>query len=196
MSTNIFTAVGSAIKHWYIPLLIGLLMVGVGIWTFANPLESYLGLSFLFGLSFLISGLMDVVFSISNREEIRNWGWNFALGLITTIVGFQLVRDPVLSMTTLPFYVGFVFLFRSISTIGFAYDLKDSGVGDWGNLLAVGVLGLLFSFMLLWFPGFAGMTIVTWTGLVFLFSGIFSIYLALKLNKIRRKGNEIREKLR
>ncbi len=195
MSTNIFESLGNAVKHWYVPLIVGLLMIGVGVWTFTSPMESYLALAIIFSVSFLVSGLMETYFSFANRKTLKNWGWSFALGFITLLVGFLLVRDPAITMVTLPFYVGFMLLFRSISSIGYAYDLKEMGVMDWGNLLVIGILGLLFSFFLLWNPAFAGMTIVIWTGLAFLFSGIYSVYLAIRLRKVHHKIQDIKDKI-
>lgn len=194
MSTTLLDTVGKTVKHWYIPFIVGLLMVGVSVWTFMSPMESYMALSIVFSVSFLISGLLQIYFAIENRE-MKNWGWVLAVGILSFAVGVLLVRDPQVSMATLPFYVGFALMFQSISSIGYAYDLKDSGVMDWGNLLAMGILGLLFSFLLIWNPMFSGMTIVIWTGLAFLFSGIYVIYLSLKLKKIRHKAHEIKKRV-
>lgn len=195
MNSNFFENVASAVKYWYIPLITGLILVGVGLWTFTSPMESYVALSIIFSVSFLVSGLMESFFAISNRKTMKNWGWSLALGILTLIVGFLLIRDPEMSMATLPFYVGFMLMFRSAGAIGYAFDLKDSKVLDWGNLLAVGILGLLFSFILIWNPAFAGLNLVVWTGLAFIFSGFFSIYLSIRLGKLHKKGKKIKEKL-
>ena len=64
---------------------------------------------------------------------------------------------------------------------GFSIDLKSFGVNEWGWLLALGILGMLFSFILLWNPAFAGMTIVIWTSFAFIAIGIFRIFLSFKL---------------
>ena len=191
MSYNIFKTIRNSIKYWYIPLIVGLLFIGVGIYTFMSPIESYSALSTIFSVSFLFIGLSEIFFSIANRDEIDNWGWTLIFGIFTFVLGVLLVMNPAISMTTLPIYVGFLVLFRSIGGISFAIELKNNGILDWGNLMLIGVLGVLFSFLLLWNPFFAGITIVFWTGLSLISGGIFSIYLSLKLKKINAITSEI-----
>ena len=144
----------NSIKHWYILLIIGLLFVGLAIFSFTRPLDTYLTLAVLFGAVFLASGFLEIIFSIVNREEIDNWGWSLVSGLLTLLVGLILVGHPGITMVTLPFIVGFAMLFRSIASIGHAIDLKKYKVADWGYLLTLGILGTLFSiFIIMASPG-------------------------------------------
>lgn len=188
--------VTNTVKYWYIPLIIGIIFIGIGIYTLFSPLESYLTLSILFSLSFLFSGLFEIIFSISNRKEIENWGWTLAFGILTFLIGVLLIMNPELSMTTLPLYIGFVVLFRSIMGIGYALELKHYGLLDWGNLMVISILGLIFSLILIWNPLFAGFTIVFWTGLAIIFIGIFSVYLSFRLKKIKKISNNISKDLK
>jgi uncharacterized membrane protein HdeD (DUF308 family) len=77
--------------------------------------------------------------------------------------------------------------------MGFAFDLKGFADNGWGWLLALGILGLLFSFVLLWNPLLAGLTIVIWTGCAFITIGIFRIILSFKLKhlyKLSKKSSK------
>lgn len=184
MEKYLFKKVKSAVDHWYILLLVGLVFVGVGIWCFLTPIAAYLSLAFIFSISLLVSGFFEVVFSISNRKKIDNWGWTLVSGILGLIVGFLLISNPLISISILPLYVGFVILFRSITAIGIAFDLKSYAVPDWKSLLALGILGTIFSFILLWNPVFAGLSLVYWTAFAFITIGIFYVYLSFKLKKI------------
>jgi uncharacterized membrane protein HdeD (DUF308 family) len=186
MEKQLLKTVRTAIKQWYIPFIVGLIFICAGIWTFLSPLESYLTLSLVFSLAFLISGIFEIVFSISNRKEIDNWGWTLIFGIATMLIGILLLVHPEISITTLPLYVGFLLLFRSIGGVSYALDLKDYGVIDWGYLMAVGILGIIFSFILIWNPVFAGATIIFWTGITLIAGGVFSIHLSLKLRKLKK----------
>jgi uncharacterized membrane protein HdeD (DUF308 family) len=97
----------------------------------------------------------------------------------------MLVGNPAISMVTLPFFVGFVVLFRSIMAISTSLELRNYYIMDWGYLFGLGILGTIFSFMLLFNPSFAGLSLVIWTGLALVLIGIFSIYLSLKLKKLK-----------
>ncbi len=184
MAANFIKMVVNSVKHWYLPLIAGLIFIGVGIYSFMQPVESYLALTIVFSLAFLFNGISDIAFAVANRENMEGWGWDLAMGILTTLVGILLISNPAISMLTLPFYVGFVVMFRSISAIGTSLELKKYYVQDWGYLLAIGILGVIFSFILLFNPGFAGLSIVIWTALAFITIGIFSIYFSLKLKKL------------
>jgi uncharacterized membrane protein HdeD (DUF308 family) len=178
-------SVKNSVKHWYLTLIIGIVFLGVGIVVFFTPLESYLALSIIFSVAFLLTGLLEIAFSISNRNELEGWGWHLALGIVTLLVGIMLVGNPAISMVTLPFFVGFVVLFRSIMAISTSLELRNYYIMDWGYLFGLGILGTIFSFMLLFNPSFAGLSLVIWTGLALVLIGIFSIYLSLKLKKLK-----------
>ena len=133
---------------------------------------------------------------MTNKNEMDNWGWMLAFGILTTVVGGLLLANPEVSMLTLSFYVGFLIIFRAISAISFSLDLKDYGIGDWGALMALGVIGLIFGVLMIWRPTFAGMTIVVWTGLAFITTGIFSLYLSFKLKKLNELPQKMPEDLK
>ncbi|WP_313112617.1 HdeD family acid-resistance protein [Aequorivita sediminis] len=196
MQTSFLQSIKDTIKHWYIPLFVGLLFVILSIVVFSSPVGSMLTLSIFFALSFLFSGLSEIIFSIANRDQLDNWGWSLAFGIITFIVGISLLSHPALSITVLAFYIGFLLLFRSISSISFALDLKKYGSKNWGGLLVFGILGAIVSFLLIWNPLVAGLSVVVLVALSFLFAGIFSILLAFQLRKIHKATKEISEDLK
>lgn len=196
MDFHFLNSIRRSIKHWYIPLLVGLLFIVVSIVAFTSPVTSLLALSIFFALSFLFSGISEIIFSISNRKQLNNWGWSLAFGIITFIIGISLVSHPELSLAVLAFYVGFLLLFRSISSISFALDIKKYGGRNWGFLLFFGILGAIASFFLIWNPAFAGLSVVVLVALSFLFTGIFSIILSFQLRKLHRSSKAISEELR
>lgn len=196
METPFLNAIKNAIKHWYLPLFVGIFFVVVSAVVFTSPAASLLTLSFLFAMSFMFGGLAEAVFSFVNRKELENWGWSLAFGAVTFIVGTSLVINPVLSIGILAFYIGFVLLFRSVSAISFAIDLKRYGSKNWAMLLVLGVLEIIFSFILILNPVFTGMSIVVLVALSFLFTGLFSIFLSLQLRKLHKSSKQMSAKLK
>ena len=195
MELSLIKSLKKTIKHWYIPLLVGIFFIVVSVVSFAWPASSLLALSLLFAISFLLGGFSEIVFSLANREQLDNWGWSLAFGIVTSIVGILLMLNPALSITTLAFYIGFVVLFRSISTIGFAMDIKKYGSKNWGALLGLGIIGTIVSFILIWNPIFAGLSVVILIALSFLFAGLFNIFLSFQLRKLHKSSKTISAKL-
>ena len=195
MELSLLKSLKKTIKHWYSPLLVGIFFIIVSVVSFAWPESSLLALSLLFAISFLLGGFSEIVFSLANREQLDNWGWSLAFGIVTSIVGILLMLNPALSITTLAFYIGFVVLFRSISTIGFAMDIKKYGSKNWGALLGLGIIGTIVSFILIWNPIFAGLSVVILIALSFLFAGLFNIFLSFQLRKLHKSSKTISAKL-
>ena len=191
MSNLFFKQIKQSVKHWYLHLIIGLIFIGTGIWAFTYPVQSYAALTIVFSISFLISGIMEIVFATANRNVMENWGWTLALGIFTALVGVMLIANPVISAVTLPLYVGFMLMLHSFWAIGSAFDLKDYGVQGWGFSLFLGILGVLFAFLLIWRPAIGGMTLVIWTGLALIASGVFNLFLSYKMRKIHKHWDAI-----
>ena len=193
MENKIYKTIESAIKHWYLPLIVGVLLIVLGIWTLTTPLESYLMLSIVFAVGFFLSGVFEMIFALTNKH--KSWGWSLALGILSIIIGLLLIMNPAISMVTLLFYVGFMLLFHSILGISSAYEMRRYGIMDWGWLMLVAVLGMIFSFIMLWNPIFAGLNIVVWTGIAFLVTGIYMIYFSTRLNKLNKLLKKMKKEL-
>jgi uncharacterized membrane protein HdeD (DUF308 family) len=84
----------------------------------------------------------------------------------------MLVVNPILSLEVFAYYVGFLVLFRSISGISYAFDLKNYCNKIESVSLFLAIVGLVVSFILLSKPQLAGLTAVAW-----LVSGYFMDYL-------------------
>lgn len=194
-----FKTIRNTIKHWYVPAIIGALFIVLGGYLFTVPESAYLSLVMLFSISFLASGIMEIFFSVQNKDELDGWGWYLASGIFTLLIGVILITKPVVAATTLPFFIGFSLLFRSFQGLGFAFELKNYGVLRWGNLAIVSVLGIILSFLLIVNPIFAGISLVVMTALSFIFAGIVSIVLAFQLKKLKtfseRINKELKEKI-
>jgi len=191
MVNSFIESATKAVKHWWLLLIVGLIFIAAGIWVFATPLSAYLTLSTLFSVSFLVAGFFDIAFSVSNRKLMKGWGWNLVYGMANVSIGILLINNPVISIATLPVYVGITVLFRSIMAVGTSLDLRSYGVPGTGNLLAMGILGVLFSFILLWDPNFAGLSLVMWTAITILTAGLYSIYYSFQLKKLNDAASKI-----
>jgi len=193
MENKIYKTIENAIKHWYLPSIVGILLIVLGIWTLTTPLESYIMLSIVFAVGFFLSGIFEMIFALSNKH--KSWRWSFALGLLSIIIGLLMILNPAISMATLPFYVGFMLLFHSILGICSAYEMRQYGIMDWGWLMLVAVLALIFSFIMLWNPLFAGVSIVVWTGIAFIVTGFYMIYFSTRLIKLNNLWKKMKNEL-
>ncbi|MDZ7635625.1 MAG: DUF308 domain-containing protein [Bacteroidales bacterium] len=176
--TTFFQTITRSVKHWYIPLIIGIILIAAGIYVFTVPLETYLTLSVLFSISFIVIGLLNIFFSIRNRKILHGWGWYLVGGLLSLAAGIILSIYPGISIVILPFVVGFTLLFLSLLLMGYSFDMKSMGILNWGYAAILSVFGVLFSFMLIVSPLISGISLVTITGvLIYFYRGIFDLSL-------------------
>lgn len=194
-----FKAIRNTVKYWYVPAIIGILLIILGVYVFTVPLATYMTLVTVFSISFLVSGALEIYFSVQNKDELEGWGWYLTSGIFSLLIGVLLVAKPGVAATALPFFVGFSLLFRSLQGLGFAFELKNYGLINWGNLAIASVLGMVFSFLLIVHPVFTGMSLVIITALSFIFAGIVGVILAFQLKKLKsfpnKVSNEFRKKI-
>lgn len=188
--------VRNTVKYWYIPAIVGLLFIILGGYLLSVPGATYFSLVLLFTLSFLFSGILEIVFSIENRKELEGWGWYLAGGIFALLIGILLLARPDIAATTLPFFVGFSLLFRSIQGLGFAFELKNYGILRWGNLAILSVIGIVLSFILIADPIFTGISLVLITALSFIFAGIYAIVLSFQLRRLKTLPRKVNQELK
>ncbi len=167
-------AVDRSLRHWWVFLIRGLLFILVGIYMVCSPGSSYAALGFLFGLIILLAGIAELLHVY--RENNR--GWHLFLGIVDVILGIILMGHLAASVTILRIIVGIWFLLRGFSLLRF------SGLIGRSWLLTIGgIITILFAGLILFNPIFGAMTIVLWTAIAFIFTGLFNILLAFSMKK-------------
>ncbi|MFT3901895.1 MAG: DUF308 domain-containing protein [Niabella sp.] len=194
--TTFFKTIRNTVNYWYVPAIIGVLFIVLGGYLFSVPGATYFSLVLLFSLSFLFSGVLEILFSVQNRQQLEGWGWYLASGIFSLLIGLLLVARPEVAATTLPFFVGFSLLFRSFQGLGFSFDLKNYGVLRWGNLAILSILGIIFSFMLIANPIFTGISLVFITAWSFVFLGIYAIVLSFQFRKLKTLPGKLKKELK
>jgi uncharacterized membrane protein HdeD (DUF308 family) len=177
-------------------LIIGIILIAAGIYVLFVPIETYLTLSVLFSISFIIIGLLDIFFSIRNHKILQGWGWYLVSGLLTLSAGIILSIYPGISISLLPFVAGFTMLFLSISLLGFAVEMKNLGILNWGNAAIISVLGIIISFLLIVSPLISAISLVIITGSSFIITGISSIILSFNLRKVKKLPEKLNSELK
>ena len=184
MSTLLET-VGSSIKNWWWFLVKGLLLIATGIAIFARPVAGYAGLSILFTIAIIASGVAQVLLATSNKTLLKGWGWTLVSGILDIAIGIYLAMYPVLTMATLPFFVGFWLILKSFYLMGASFDLSDLGLSGWGWLFFGGVLVLVAGFYIIYYPVAGAVGIVAVSGTAFILAGILYSILSFKLKDIK-----------
>ena len=190
MSTVLET-VGNSIKNWWWFLVKGILLIAAGIAIYARPVAGYAGLSILFTIVIITSGVAQIIFATSNKAILKGWGWTLTSGILDLAIGIYLAMYPLVTMATLPFFVGFWLIFKSFYRMGATIDLNDLGLSGWVWLFLGGVLVLLAGFYIIYYPVDGALGIVAVSGTAFILAGILYSILSFKLKDIKTTAKSL-----
>ena len=179
--------VSKRLKYWWLQLISGLFMIILAILVLETSIAPHYAFVFLFQVGFLVSGSIQIVFVLSNKDSIPNWRWSLLLGGLDVFLAVSLGFNPDLSVLILPIYIGFILLCRSIMGIEFSVELEQALVKGWRLVLANAILGILFSFMMIWNPLLGGLSVVFYSAFNILCIGITQIAVAFSLKKSKQK---------
>lgn len=150
-------------------LLAGILMVILGVYVWFNPIVSLVALSLYIGAALIIVGAGYVGSSISVES-----GWFMFVGLIDIVVGIILVTNIGVTAVTLPIIFAIWCIAVGVAQLVSAYRLGRSGM-TWGWSFLLGLLGVLFGYLILLYPAIGAVAITTLMGLYIVLYGILEI---------------------
>ncbi len=195
MQRNMFQKMSRTIRHWYIPLITGVLLTLLGIYIFNVPAATYAVLVRFFSISFVISGVLELTFYIRNRKKIQsNWLHILGAGMVLG-VGLFLLTNPAISAFMLALFVTFGLMLKAIQGLFLSFDMKQAGARNWFTLAVLSGLGIMIALLLSAQPMIAGMSLVVLTGMSFLFAGMISILFSLFLKKIKKVADDTRDQI-
>ncbi|GAA3961797.1 hypothetical protein GCM10023085_50310 [Actinomadura viridis] len=97
--------------------LLGVLSFIVGVLVLRHPLQTIVALGLLFGLFWLISGVMELVTAMTDRG-MAGRGWIAALGALSVIAGLIMLAWPGLTLTVLTWFFGIWLITWGLLTLG------------------------------------------------------------------------------
>ncbi len=168
-------------KNWYMFLIKGIIMILLAILVFNHPGATLLGVAVYLGIGLVITGIIAIGLGIAERKLNPDWRWRTFEGVIDLILGFIVINNPVLTISIIPFLIGFwagiygIFLFID------AFSSKESR----GLKMISGILIFLLAWVLMFNPLFMGLTMVIWFGVLLLINGIANVIISFGLRKIK-----------
>lgn len=183
-----FNLIRGVTKYWWIPLLTGLLAIGIGIWCLCDPSESLPILAYAFSWCICFAGVFNIFFGFSNTRFYHGWGWSLALGILELICGIWLLSLPVPVLTSaFIFAIGIYIIVIAINAICEACMLYSYSA-PWAVLLiALLLVTLFFAIVFLSGPIAGAMAVWLYIGISFIFFGGYRVGLALAIRKINKR---------
>ncbi len=117
----------TGVSQWWAFILMGLVELALGIIMLSRPEIGPLALAYLFAISLLVIGIMELSAAISLRDYINNDFWWILLGIVTLAVGVYIVIRPDIGPLALVYTVGVYAVLAGISLIVVAFRIKNAG---------------------------------------------------------------------
>lgn len=150
-------------------LLAGILMIILGAYVWFNPIVSLVALSLYIGAALIIIGAGYIGSSLTVES-----GWFMFVGLIDIIIGIILVANIGVTAVTLPIIFALWCIAVGAAQLVSAYRYGKADL-PWGWSFSLGVLGVVFGFLILRYPGIGAITISTLMGLYIILYGLLEI---------------------
>ncbi len=101
-------------------------MIGA-IWSFADPVGTFVSIADLLGFLLIFKGTLDLIESIAGQDVNSVWWLGLIAGLLELGLGFWAAQQYFPARAALLLlWVGFYALFRGISSIVFAFQLRSA----------------------------------------------------------------------
>jgi hypothetical protein len=185
--SQIISAIRNNVKYWWLYLLNGIIFLIAGFIVFSNPFSSYVLLSIFFAVTFFVTGIFEIAFAIGNRQRHTGWGWSLASGIVDVVIGGILIGYPSVSMAVIPLFLGFWFMFKGISLIGFSIQLQTEKIPNWGWLLVGGIGLIIIAIVILDNPALGIAAVLGLMAAAFWATGILSILFAFRLKHVKKE---------
>lgn len=169
-------------------LILGILLILLGIYTFANPSAAMTGVTVVYGTLALITGIVDIIFYVK-LEQRTGFGPAFSLvgGILSIIVGILILCNIAAGAWTLVILFPIWFIAHCVARLThLPYIRLTVGNGYYYFTLAVNILGLILGFLMIFNPYLSFLSISYLIGFYLLFLGIDSLVFAIHLLGSRR----------
>ncbi len=124
-----------------------IIMIAVGVIVLCNPAATLLSMSWLIGISALVSGISVLVFYFSAARGGFGAGTVLFAGVSDIILGLVFINHGYFIAELLAFFVGLWLTIFGVERFIRAFDLKRFGYDNWWLTLIIGaataVLGVL-----------------------------------------------------
>ncbi len=165
----------------WLELIIGIPLIVLGIWTFADPQTALSGMVFVFGIPAVITGVSDIILYVQ-VERYTGFGPMISLisGILSVMSGIMLMVYPGAGVMVLTLLFPIWFIAHCISRLTHLPHIRlAAGRGMYIFSLVMNVMGLILGIMMLFSTWFT-LSVIRWfVGAYLIFLGVDSIITAI-----------------
>lgn len=161
---------------WEWPAVVGVLLMVMGATVIGAPVLATIGVSWLMGLSFVISGVAQLIHALRFTKS-RGWVSRYLLASLSLVAGFITLRNPIAGAVGITLVLSFYLLLSSVARGTLAIEAK--GINGRGWLTFSSVVSFCLGIYLLFNLGVNSLIVPgTLLGVDLIFYGVSLTFIA------------------
>src|ERR1700754_1404758 len=165
------TVVTTTGRHWGLHLFNGAVMLLIGIAILVWPGASLVVVSWLFAVTLLVTGIVQILRAIADSEAGGGMRVLFGLlGALSLLAGVLCLRSPLQTLAVIALLIGSWWIVSGVLSLIGAVSGATEGSRGWAA--AVGVVSIIAGFVVLLQPGISLLALEFTTGIALIIIGI------------------------
>lgn len=172
----------------WLELATGLLLIVLGVWTFAKPDHALTGMAIIFGLAAVAMGVADILLYIQ-LERFLGFGPVLSLvsGIISVMAGIMLLAFPAAGAMALTLLFPIWFIAHCVSRLSHLRRIRFvAGEGMYAFTIISNLIGLALGMLMLLRPLFTLTALRCFASAYLIVLGIDSVVIAASRMGMRR----------
>jgi uncharacterized membrane protein HdeD (DUF308 family) len=166
-------------EHWRLYLAEGAGLLILGLIAVAVPALATMAVTILFGWLFMVSGIIGLFTTFWMRGVPGFW-WSLASAVLAILAAIWLLAQPIAGPLTLTAVLIAFFWIEGMASVMFAIDHRRELSGQWGWMLASGLVDLVLSVLIaVGLPSTSVWALGLLVGINMVFGGMALIAMAL-----------------
>lgn len=159
-------------------IFISTVMVALGLWLVIEPKRSALTVCYVVGGMITIFGVIKLISYFSDDLYRLAFQFDFALGIVSLVVGILMLIHPMNVVHTMPIIVGVFVLSDGAFKLQTAIDAKRFGMRYWQGIMLLAVLTCAGGLFLVIHPFEGATALMILLGVTLIVDGIQNLIIA------------------
>lgn len=157
-------------------IVVSIVLIVVAIFLMAKPGMALTTAVTIFGVMFLIEGIIRIISYMMEEPEVRAFSGELMMGILLAILGLIILFNKVLFISIIPIMTGIWIIIRSIMKFQFAINLKSASAEKWELMLVSSIIMCVLGVLVIINPFEAIVALTRFIGIIILISEVVDVF--------------------
>lgn len=178
---------GNIYRIWWLPMITGIVAIGLGVWTLVCPKDSLPVLAYIFAGCLCGAGVFNFIYSFLMSRYNAQWGWALVIGILDILAGVWLFTLPEsILVTTFIYIVAIWLLCVAINSVVESLVMASFSPFWLFWMILLLIASIVFIGIFIFNPITTGVVAWMWLGLSLIVYGVYRIILAFHIRNLKK----------